>query len=108
MPAATTSAVIASGETASNAIDLDQLLAFGLVCPATVDGTSVTFTAATTSGGTFKTLKNSSGSTISYTIANSSYIALNPADFYGVRYLKLVTSAAGADRTYELVCRHDV
>ena len=93
---------IASSGTTSAAISTNGLSLVGCQLPATFTGTAITFTVATTVGGTYQALTNASG-TLSYTVAQGKYIAINPADFYGVQFFKIVSNATeGATRT--LVC----
>jgi hypothetical protein len=78
--------------TASQTINCNGLTLVGLQLPATLTSTTVTFKASI-DGVTFQQVYNSSGA-VSYTIAQGRYIAINPADFYGVNYLQLDMGSA--------------
>ncbi len=96
------SAVIANGQTASDAIATNGSSLVGIQLPAAFTSTQITFEAATTESGTYQPMYNSAGQ-VSYTVAQGQYIAIKPEDFYGVQFFKIVagTSEAAA-RT--LVC----
>lgn len=98
----TASPVIANGQTASGAISTAGLSLVGIKLPAAFTGTTLTFTACDTLGGTYVPVYNSAG-VVSYTVAASRYVAIDPKDFQGISFLKIVSgSAEGAART--LVC----
>lgn len=98
--------VISSGQTESTEIDLNGTTLVGVMTPATITSTTLTFKAALTSGGTFNAVTGTSGSAISYTISAGKYFAIDPKDFHGVRYLKLVGgSSEGADRTLTVLSK---
>ena len=99
---------IASGQTTSGEADLSngRTLA-GIIMPGTFTGTALTFTAYDSSGGTFNAIYGDTGTAISVTCAASRYIAVDPAVFAGVRYLKVVSgSSEGGNRTVRLVVRN--
>lgn len=99
-------AVIASGQTTSGAIDLVGTALVGLFMPSAFTGTAVTFTAAATLTGTYLAVTDSTGAAVSATVAASKYVALSPTTFAGLRYVKLVSgSSEGADRTITLATR---
>ena len=74
----------------------------GFQLPATFTGTALTFEAATVVGGPYQPMSNASG-VISYTVAGGEYIAINPVDFYGVVFLKIVSNATEAGAR-SLIC----
>lgn len=101
-----TAVVIANGGTTSGEIDLSSIDIVGFYLPAAFTGTAITFTAAYESGGTFIAVKDGAGNSISKTVAQGQYIKLDPADFAGVLYLKLVSgSAEAAERTVRVALR---
>lgn len=106
-----TTAVIADGQTASAEVDLGHtgLTLVGIIVPSTWATASISFTASLTAGGTFYPVYNVAGAAIATgSIAGGTavWIAIDPADFAGIRFLKLVSSAAqsGGD-TLTLVTR---
>lgn len=88
----------------SSAGNLGPAALCGLVIPAGMTSTSITFQASV-DGTTFYDVYDSTNTQISVTIDSSAkIIKLDPADFVGLEYLKLVTgSAEGADRTIGLI-----
>lgn len=98
--------VISSGGTKSAAVSLAGTTLTGIYMPATFTGTAVTFEAATSLTGTYLPVQDGAGSAISKTVAASQYIKIDPGDFAGVRFLKIVSgSTEGADRTVTLSLR---
>lgn len=97
------SVAIASGQTASAVIACSGFVLCGIQLPAAFTGTTLTFQASI-DGTTFQPVySTASGTALSYTVAQGHYVAVNPQDFQGVNYLKIVSgSSEGAART--LVC----
>lgn len=93
--------LIANGQAESVAIALGGLCLVGIIFPAAFTGTTVTFEVCDTVGGTYVPLKSTtSGTSLSYTIAQGTYQAIDPKDFQGVQFLKIKSgSNEGADRT---------
>lgn len=103
-------AVIANGGTDSAAVDLGERVLTAIIMPAAWTAANITFKAAERSDGTFRTVKRADGSTTAiaaYTIttpAADDHITVNPADFAGMRYIKVVSSGAqGAERRIQLL-----
>ena len=95
-------AVIAASGTTTGAIACAGFVLCGILVPAAFTGTALTFTMCNTVGGTYVPVKNSSGA-VSYTVAQGNYYAIDPNDFYGVNFLKIVSgSTEGSART--LIC----
>jgi hypothetical protein len=100
-----TAATIAISTTTSGAIDMGGMNLVGLIMPAAMTGTSMTFQGSV-DGTNYFDLYDSSGTQLSITIAASRFILLVPADFAAVRYLKLVSgSSEAAERSINLVHR---
>ncbi len=98
--------VISASGTTSNAIDLGGTALCGVYIPSGFQGTSITFQAATAIDGSFVAVKGKDGQNISATVAASQYTALDPADFAGVRFLKIVSGTTeSAQRTLKLAAR---
>lgn len=96
---------IASGATASTAIDLQSFGFVGFITPAALTGTAFTFTGSI-DNSTFVALYNSDNTAYSITVGTSRYYCLNPADFLGMKYVKIVSNGAeGADRTITVITR---
>lgn len=96
-----TTAVIAASGTASGAVDLGGgYMATELQFPAAFTGATVTFTTSNSLGGTYQTLQDKTGSAITYTVTQAKNTRLEPKDFWGVRYFKIVSaSTEGSART---------
>jgi hypothetical protein len=95
-------ATIPISTTTSNIISTNGMSLVGCQLPATMTGTSISFTVATSATGTFQELDNASGK-VTYTIAGGKFIAINPVDFYGVQYFKIVSGSSEA-AARSLVC----
>lgn len=96
---------IASGGTTSTVIDLSSLGFVGIIFPAAFTGTAITFQGSV-DNSTFTALYNSSNTAYSITVAASRYYMLNPADFMGSRYIKIVSNATeGGTRTLTTITR---
>jgi hypothetical protein len=78
----------------------------GVLLPATFTGTTLTFLASV-DGIHFVVLKNTtSGTSLSYTVAQNTFAAINPVDFYGVQYLEIVSgSTEGSSRILTLALK---
>lgn len=96
---------IAISTTTSEAIDLGSLGFVGIILPSAFTGTAITFTGSI-DNSTFTALYNSNNSAYSIAVSASRYYMLNPADFMGSRYIKLVSNATeAAGRTITVITR---
>lgn len=97
---------IVSGGTDSAAVDLRGMTLCGIYIPSTLTSTSITFKASDEFSGTYIPVFDGLGSELSKIVASTQYIVLNPSDFAGIQYLKIVTgSLEGADREIKLALR---
>lgn len=102
----TFTATIANGQTASGAVDMNTHALCGMFIPSSFTGTTITFQTALTLAGTYVSVRDGAGSALSKTVAQGQYIPLDPADFAGIRFLKIVSgSAEGGERVVTLVGR---
>lgn len=100
------SATIAASATTSGEIDLSGTTLCGIFIPSGFQGTSITFQVAPESGGTFVVMKDGAGSTVTKTCAASQFLKIDPADFAGVQFMKIVSSATeSAERILTLAAR---
>lgn len=100
------SASIASGQTASSVIQLNGFSLVGVLLPAAFTGTAMTFQASVDGTNFFVVKSTISGSSLSYTVAQGNYYAIDPVPFYGIHYLKIVSGTAeGAARTLTLALK---
>lgn len=86
------SKTIPISQTESDALVTGGLTLCGIQLPATFTGTAISFEMCDTIGGTYVPMYNSAGA-ISYTVAASRYIAVDPKDFQGVQFLKIKSNA---------------
>jgi hypothetical protein len=97
---------IESSETKSAEVDLRGTTLCGLYMPAAFTGTTLTFEAATSSGGTFVPVYDELGNQVSITVSSSRFISLDPAEFAGIQFLKAVSgSSETAARIINLALR---
>jgi len=97
-------ATFASGATTATELDLGGTMIVGIQLPATFTGTALTFSAATTSGGTSQLVKDGAGNSISKTVAQGQYIAIDPTLFKGIRFVKIISgSTEAAARTATVI-----
>jgi len=99
-------AVIADNGTVSAAIDLEDGTLCGVFIPAGFVGTALTFQAGATEDGTYYAINNAAGA-LSYTVAASKFVGIDPKDFHGVRFVKFVsgTSESGGPLTLTAAVR---
>ena len=95
---------IADTTSLSDAADLGDETLCGVIVPSTWSTAAISFLAATTLTGTYYPLYSASGAEVvtgSITGGTAVWVALDPADFAGVRYLKVRsgTSAAAVNQS---------
>lgn len=96
---------ISNGQTVSNAVDLKGQVIVQIIMPSAFTGTAITFQSSH-NDGTYQALYNSSNTQLSITIGTSRTYNINPSDFAGCRYFKVVSgSAEGAARVIGIVTR---
>lgn len=96
--------LIANGAQESAVISCGGMSLVGIILPAAFTGTALTFLASDAVDGTYVPVRvTTSGTALSYTVAQGTYVAIDPKDFYGVQFLKIRSgSAEAAQRT--LIC----
>lgn len=86
-------ATIAISTTTSAAIQTNGLSLVGIQLPAAFTGTAISFLGSV-DGTTYQAVKSTtSGTALSYTVAQGTYAAINPQDFYGLPFIKLVSGS---------------
>lgn len=96
---------IESSGTKSTSVDLRGMTLCGFYLPASFTGTAITFEASA-DNSTYLPVQDGDGAAISKTVAQGQYIKLDPADFAGIQFIKLVSgSTEGAERTITLAIR---
>lgn len=103
-------ATISNGASLSEEINLTEFRLVGIQLPASISSaTALTFQAGGVSGS-LNDMYTSTGSELSYTVAASRFVVVDPADFAGAAFLKIRTGTSasptsqGADRTLTLIC----
>tara|TARA_E500000081_G_C6120274_1_gene347486 strand:- start:108 stop:461 length:354 start_codon:yes stop_codon:yes gene_type:complete len=96
---------ISESATISTAVDTSGLLLAGIIFPAAMTGTAITFqVASTNTNGTFKVLTETDGTDVSYTVSANKQVRVDPSGWAGVGAIKIVSgSTEAADRVIELV-----
>jgi len=100
-------ATIANGQTASDAVDTDTQLLLGILFPSAMTGSTVTFKFST-DGSSWKDVKETDGSAVSYTVSADDVIRIDPSGwaFASGGYLQIVSgSSEGAERKIVLIFR---
>ncbi|MDH4163325.1 MAG: hypothetical protein OEW15_11650 [Nitrospirota bacterium] len=77
-------------------INTNGLTLVGIQLPAAFTSTTLTFNASIDGSTWQQVYSTTSGTALSYTVAQGRYIAIDPAPFYGVKYLQIKT---GSDET---------
>lgn len=88
---------VAQAASASAAIDLETANAIGFVMPAVLEATTaqISFQAATTLAGTYKTVKRGGTKLTVPVLVNDFAFLTNVGDLLGIRYLKVVLETVG-------------
>lgn len=84
-------AIIAINTTTSNALHVIGKSLVALIIPAAITGTIISFQSSY-DGVIFNDAYNSSGNKLEVTVAANRHIHLTPADFYGAKFVKLVSN----------------
>lgn len=93
-------AIIANGQQESATINQGGFSLCGVLIPAAFTGTSISFEASIDNVTFYPVYNTIAGVLLSYVVAPSRYIAIDPKDFHGIQYLKIKSgSAEGAART---------
>lgn len=101
----TNAVTIAQGASTSSAINLSSMGFVGFITPASLTGTAFTFTGSI-DDSTYTALYNSDNTAYSITVGTSRYYCLNPADFLGMKYVKIVSNdTEAAARTITVITR---
>lgn len=97
---------IANGGTESANVNLRGMTLCGMYLPGAFTGTAISFLVSDENGGTYIAVADGAGSDISKTVEASKYIKLDPSDFAGIQFLKIVSNASeSGDREIKLALR---
>jgi hypothetical protein len=103
-----TAATIANGGSLSHAIDLGVGRLVGITTPAGLTQTTLSFQASY-DGTTWNDVYSDGGIEKTITVGASRRVVLSPADWYGIRHLRIRTgtsaspSTVSADRVFQLI-----
>lgn len=102
---ATIDATIASSGSLSGVVNMSGHFLAGIIMPSAWDAASLTFQACETSNGTFFDVYKDDGTELSYTVAASRYVVINPANFIEAPFIKVRsgTSSSAVNQTAERV-----
>jgi len=98
---------ISSGGTDSTSAEVDNFLLSGILFPATMTGTTISFKWSI-DNSTFVDVTETDGTAVSYTVTAGDVVRVDPSGwaFAGQGWLKVVSgSAEGADRAITLLFR---
>ena len=91
---------IANGAQNSSILECKGYVLAAILIPAAFTSTTLTFLASINGTNFYEMYNTYSGTALSYVVAAGRFVAINPADFQGVNYLKIVAgSDEGAART---------
>jgi len=100
------SATILSGQQNSSGVLIGGMTLCGIIMPAAWTAASLTLQMSIDNGATWTDVFDNDGTPISLTVAASRYVKLNPADFAGINFVRLVSSVnQAADRSIVIVAR---
>lgn len=107
-----TQITIASGTALSAAVPIGDKVPVGIAMPSGWDAASLTFQVSADGGTTWNELYDSSGNAVSFTVAASRYIYMDPTVWIGINMIKIRSGTSGspvnqtADRVLTLVSRY--
>ncbi len=103
---------VANGATTSAPLELGGNQVVGIIIPASVTGTSMTFEMAVLPAperalvsGDWRTVRSTAGTSFTVTYAAGDWIVVDPDALSGTQFLRLVVSAQAAAREFVLLTR---
>lgn len=90
------SVTIANNASLSGAMSLGEGGIVGIYMPADWTAASLTFAAALSEDGTFNPVYDQDGTELTVAADADRYIVLNPADFAGIRFMKIRSGTSGS------------
>lgn len=101
-------ATIKSGQTKSNIIKLTGSSIVAIRPPTGLEGTSLTFEASEDIDGDFKAVTRAiDGNPVTAVVAADKHVLLLMSDFFGARYIKIISSSTeSSERVLELIMKH--
>ena len=99
-------AVIPISTATSGVINLKGFTLVGIMFPSAFTGATISFTVSQDGTNFFALKTTTSGTSLTYTVTQGTYSAIDPLPFYGVQYLKIVSaSTEGTARTLNLALK---
>lgn len=101
-------AFIRNGQSLSDNVDMGSYRLVGLSIPGTFEPTTVSFMASF-DGSTWMPIFDATGTEVTATVSTNRRVVLNPANFYGVKWVRVRGGTSGspttvaADRTVRLI-----
>ena len=99
------SVTVSSGQQLSESVSTDGMLLAGIICPATLTGTALTFDFSL-DNTTFVDVVETNGTAVSYTVTAGDVVRVDPSGwaFASTGFLRVVSdSSEAADRTINLI-----
>lgn len=107
-----TSVTIANGTSLSAAVPIGDKVPVGIAMPAGWDAAGLSFQVSVDGGTSWNELYDTSGNAISFTVAASRYVYMDPTVWIGINMIKIRSGTSGspvnqtADRVLTLVSRY--
>lgn len=95
----TSQVTIAGSGTTTSAINTQGLSLVGIQLPAAFTGTSLSFLGSLDCVSYQPVYTTTSGTLLSYTVAQAHYVVIDPVPFYGLKCVKLVSGSTESGRT---------
>ena len=94
------------GETESNSVDLRGMTLCGVYLPSVLTSSSISFKVSYDNNAAYIPVMDGLGSTLSKTVAQGQYIKLDPSEFAGIQFIKVVAGTSeGDNREIKLALR---
>ncbi len=99
---------IPAGSDTSDVLDLKGSSIVAIRAPAGFEGTSITFEASEEKDGSFiEVTRGTDGNVVTASVEEEKHVLLLVTDFFGTKFLKIVSSATeSAERVFEFIMKH--
>lgn len=99
---------IPAGSDTSDVLDLKGSSIVAIRAPVGFEGTTITFEAAEDKDGSFmQVTRGNDGNVVTGVVVAGKHVLLVVSDFFGTKYLKIVSSATeSAERVFDFIMKH--
>ncbi len=98
--------IIDIGETESNSVDLRGMTLCGIYLPSVLTSASISFKVSHDNNAEYIPVMDGLGSIVSKAVAQGQYIKLDPSEFAGIQFIKIVAGTTeGGSREIKLALR---